>query len=163
MTTADIPAVLEIQAACYTELVPESQASLRAKLHASRSTCFIASVGDATAGYLIALPWVFASPPELNAGTCELPASPDCLYLHDLAVAPASRRFGVGRALVDAFFAELARLALARASLVAVQNSAPYWARYGFRVIDPTAGLQAKLSSYGEGVAYMEVRAPEAS
>lgn len=159
MTTADIPAVLAIQAVCYTELVPESLASLHAKLHASPSTCFVAAVGSEATGYLIALPWTAASPPELDATSCRLPDSPDCLYLHDLAVLPEVRRFGVGRALVDAFFAELSRLALARAGLVAVQDSVGYWARYGFRVVEPTAQLKAKLATYGEGVAYMELHA----
>jgi len=46
MTEADIPAVLEIQDVCYTEVTPESDASLHAKLSASQSTCFIASLDD---------------------------------------------------------------------------------------------------------------------
>ena len=43
MTAADLPAVMAIQAACYTELVPESQASLDAKRVASPSTCLVAT------------------------------------------------------------------------------------------------------------------------
>jgi predicted N-acetyltransferase YhbS len=155
MTEADIPAVLEIQAICYTELTPESDASLHAKLRASQSTCFIASLGGDTVGYLIALPWEFSSPPVLNAATCRLPPSPDCLYLHDLAVSPRARRFGTGRALVEAFLARLSESGLGRASLVAVQDSAPYWERYGFRAVPLSAPLHARLSSYGASVAYM--------
>lgn len=155
MTEADIPAVLEIQAVCYTELTPESDASLHAKLRASQSTCFIASLEGDSVGYLIALPWECSNPPALNAATCELPAAPDCLYLHDLAVSPRARRFGTGRALVEAFLARLKESGLQRASLVAVQNSAPYWERYGFRAVPLSAPLQVRLSSYGENVAYM--------
>lgn len=59
MEAADIPAVLRIQAVCYTELVPESDASLQAKLSASQSTCFIASIEGDAAGYLISLPGSF--------------------------------------------------------------------------------------------------------
>lgn len=156
MTEADIPAVLAIQAVCYTEVTPESDASLHAKLSASQSTCFIASLESDTVGYLISLPWVFSSPPALNAATCRLPPSPDCLYLHDLAVAPSARKFGTGRALVETFLTQLRDSGLGRASLVAVQNSAPYWQRYGFRVVPVSERLKAKLATYGEGVEYME-------
>jgi predicted N-acetyltransferase YhbS len=156
MAVADLPAVLEIQAVCYTELTPESKESLHAKLRASPSTCFIASLAGDTVGYLFALPWESSNPPTLNAETCRLPSSPDCLYLHDLAVTPRARKSGAGRALVEAFLTRLSELDLGRASLIAVQSSAPYWERYGFRAVLPSAPLKARLSTYGEGVAYME-------
>jgi predicted N-acetyltransferase YhbS len=156
MADADLPAVLEIQAICYTEVTPESKASLHAKLSASQSTCLIASLEGYTVGYLIALPWEFSNPPALNAQTCRLPPSPSCLYLHDLAVTPDARRFGTGRALVEAFLTRLKRLGLGRASLVAVQNSAPYWERYGFRAVPQSESLKAKLATYGMSVLYME-------
>ena len=159
MTAGDLPAVLEIQAICYTEVTPESKESLHAKLSASQSTCLIASFEGDTVGYLIALPWEFSNPPALNAKACELPSSPSCLYLHDLAVMPDARKFGAGRALVEAFLARLKRMGLVRASLVAVQNSAPYWERHGFRAVPQSEPLKAKLSTYGRGVQYME-RAP---
>jgi predicted N-acetyltransferase YhbS len=156
MAAADLAAVLEIQAVCYTELTPESKESLHAKLRASPSTCFIASIAGDTVGYLFALPWELSNPPMLNAATCRLPASPNCLYLHDLAVAPHARKSGAGRALVEAFLTRLRELELGRASLIAVQNSTPYWERHGFRAVPPSASLKAKLSTYGEGVEYME-------
>jgi len=156
MAAADLSAVLEIQAVCYTELTPESKESLHAKLRASPSTCFIASLAGDTVGYLFALPWESSNPPILNAETCRLPSSPDCLYLHDLAVTPRARRFGAGRALVEAFLTRLSASGLGRASLIAVQSSAPYWERYGFRAVSPSAPLKARLATYGEGVEYME-------
>jgi predicted N-acetyltransferase YhbS len=162
MEEADIPAVLEIQAVCYTEVTPESNESLHAKLSASQSTCFIACLEGDIVGYLISLPWEFSSPPVLNAETCRLPLSPNCLYLHDLAVTPGARRFGTGRALVEAYLAQLKRLALGRASLIAVQRSAPYWERYGFRAVPLAESLRTKLSSYGEDVKYMELTVPKA-
>jgi predicted N-acetyltransferase YhbS len=159
MVEADIAAVLEIQAVCYTAVTPESDASLHAKLRASQSTCFIASIEGDVVGYLIALPWELSNPPALNAETCRLPLSPDCLYLHDLAVAPGARKSGAARALVEACLSQMRVLGLGRASLVAVQNSVSYWERYGFRAVPPSAPLQAKLATYGTGVAYMVLTA----
>lgn len=156
MTPADLPAVLEIQALCYTEIVPESGESLLAKLSASPSTCFVATSGGDTVGYLIALPWRCAEPPALDARTCRLPAEPDCLYLHDLAVTASARKSGAGRALVALFLRRLRDLDLGRASLVAIQRSGAYWERHGFRAAPLSAPLKARLSTYGENVQYME-------
>ena len=156
MADADLPDVLAIQAFCYTELTPESRQSLHAKLKASRSTCQVASLHGHTVGYLIALPWESSHPPALDAQTCRLPSSPSCLYLHDLAVMPDARRSGAGRVLVEAFLTRLKRMGLGRASLVAVQNSAPYWERHGFRAVPQAGQLKARLSTYGLGVQYME-------
>ena len=156
MIAADLSAVMAIQAVCYTELVPESQASLEAKRAASPSTCWVAERDGTVVGYLFALPWTAGEPPALDARTCELPRAPDCLYLHDLSVSPRAREGGTGRALVEAFMGHLALLGLTRAALVAVQDSVPYWERFGFRVAPLAAPRQATLNTYGQAVAYME-------
>lgn len=157
MTDADIPAVLEIQSACYTELTPESDQSFRAKLGASPATCLAASLDGDVVGYLVSLPWRRSSPPALDSRECRLPLDPDCLYLHDLAVAPRARSTGTGRALVDAFLAQLGESTFGCACLIAVQGSEPYWKRRGFRVVSPSAALAAKLSTYGNHAVYMEL------
>lgn len=160
MEETDIQAVLDIQASCYTELTPESASSLLAKLAASPATCFVASVEQRPIAYLISIPWVRTSPPLLNAPTCLLPSHPDCLYLHDLAVQPASRGSRAGQMLIAAFLQQLAALCLPCAALVAVQGSGGYWQRYGFRAVEVSEELSAKLSSYGTNVQYMTCVAP---
>lgn len=160
MQETDIQAMLEIQANCYTELTPESAESLLAKLEASPLTCFIASIEQQPLGYLISMPWVRLSPPLLNASTCQLPSNPDCLYLHDLAVQSTARGSGAGHALIAAFIEQLAALRLHCAALVAVQGSATYWQRYGFRAVEPSPALRTKLLSYGPDVQYMMSVAP---
>ena len=156
MNEKDLSAVLYIQGECYSEIEPESKGSLNSKLLASPSTCFVACAGGNMIGYLISLPWIFTAPPILNAPVCEMPVIPDCLYLHDLAIAPTARKTGAGQALVNTFFSRLQELNLDRAALVAVQASANYWRRRGFHSVKTTASLRKKLSSYGEGVDYME-------
>jgi ribosomal protein S18 acetylase RimI-like enzyme len=155
MDFADFPSILAIQALCYTELVPESEQSLQAKLRASPATCNVVCLQGSVIGYLIAVPWSFASPPLLNAATCALPAQPDSLYLHDMAIAPAARKVGAGRILVERFIEQVAELNFNCASLVAVQDSKSYWRRYGFQPVPQTAILKAKLLSYGANVEYM--------
>ena len=156
MTAADLPAVMDIQAACHTMATVESKQSLQAKLSASPSTCLIAQLDRSVVGYLISLPWEFASPPVLNAPTCQLPASPNCLHLHDLAVTPRARQFGAGRTLVQAALAQVKTQQLKRASLISIRDSAPFWRRHGFRTVLQSEPLKAVLSTYGDGVVYME-------
>ena len=158
MRESDLSPVLEIQGDCYTEVAPESRESLLAKLRAAPTTCFVATVDDTLGGYLSALPWEFLNPPTLNSEACCLPVNPDCLYLHDLAISPQHRKVGAGRALVEMFLGQREALRLSRASLIAVQGSASYWERYGFQIVPMTEALRQKLSSYGEGVVYMERR-----
>lgn len=156
MQPEDLSDILQIQSACYTEVEPESCQSLLAKLRASPSTCFIASHRGEIIAYLIALPCRFNNPPSLNALSCEVPADPDCLYLHDVAVSPSARGAGVARSLVENFFRQLGELKLARATLIAVQGSVPYWRQFGFESVKLTGSLLAKIETYGIQVEYMQ-------
>lgn len=67
---ADLDAIMEIQAACYTAIVPESATSMGAKLAASPDTCRVALAPDGgLLGYLLALPWTAARPPPAGCGS----------------------------------------------------------------------------------------------
>ena len=88
---------------------------------------------------------------------CISSAAPDCLYLHDLAIAPAGRGAGVGKMLVQAFMGALQASALHSASLIAIQGSAPYWMRFGFAPAPLTPPLAAKLQTYGQGAQYLRL------
>lgn len=160
---ADLPAILHIQARCYTAIVPESAASMGAKVAAAPDSCFIACRGEHIVAYLLALPWRFDDPPCLDAAECALPEQPDTLYLHDLAVAPEARGSGAADALVHAFLAALGRLRLPRASLIAIQGSAPWWARYGFARVPVNDALSVRLAGYGNDASYMSRSAGQAA
>ena len=119
--------------------------------------CFAAWAGPAMVGYAISHPARRGDPPALDTLLGTLPTAPDCLYLHDVALLPAARGAGLGAALI----ARLVPLARARGlpalALVAVGGSCRYWAARGFRrPPEPSAGLAAKLASYGDSAAYME-------
>ncbi len=152
---ADLPAILRIQSRCYTAIVPESAQSMGAKLAASPATCFVAQRAGDVIAYLLALPWRFDHPPHLDAPDCVLPDAPDTLYLHDLAVDPAARGSGASQALVKAFLTALTESGIGRASLIAIQGSAPWWEGHGFRAALTTPTLDARLAGYGSDVRYM--------
>ena len=155
MKLSDLPSIMLVQAASYSDIIPESANSMLAKLLASPSTCFVAIQNDKVIGYLISLPWEFSNPPALNMQYCTLPSHPDCLYLHDLAIDPTTRKSGAAPALVKTFLNKLAELGFNRASLIAIQNSASYWRRYGFEIVEAPEELNEKITSYGEDTFYM--------
>lgn len=151
----DMESVLQIQAACYSGNIPESADSLAAKLVAAPLSCFVATADDDVVAYLIALPWVSTAPPALNSPDCIIPALADCLYLHDLSVHPNARLSGVGRALIECFFARCAQWQFPQACLVAVQNSGAYWRRFGFQTAPTSALLAEKLASYADDAEFL--------
>lgn len=153
---ADLAEVLRIQDACYVEIVPESRASLRAKILASPATCFAAETASGVVGYLITVPVRYPELPALDAPACEVALDADTLYLHDLAVAEAGRGTGAASALVDSALQAGRARGLKHACLVAIQDSSRYWQRFGFAPVAPPDGRVAgKLASYGAGARLM--------
>ncbi|WP_083749031.1 GNAT family N-acetyltransferase [Pelomonas sp. KK5] len=150
MGAGDLPDVLAIQARCYDAAKHESAAVFQAKLDAAPGCSFVARRGATTLGYLVAVPALMGLPPPLHGEDCPLPPAPDCLYLHDMAVAPEARGSGSARALVAAFLAQQRRLGFAHAALTAVNGASGYWERLGFTARDAVG-----LDSYGDGAVYM--------
>lgn len=148
--------VLRIQAQCYREIVPESRASLHAKVLASPTTCFVAETAAGAVGYLISVPVLYPDLPPLDAPTFVPAPGADTLYLHDLAVADAGRGTGAGRALVSAGLDAGRARGLQNACLVAIQDSSPYWEQFGFeRTAAANERVAAKLASYGAAAQLM--------
>lgn len=146
ITEAAWPQILALQAECYQELAPESEAVLRSKWRAAPATCLqCKDRGGALLGYLLSHPWPHAGLPALHreyeiAGHC------DRLYLHDLAVSPRAHGLGVGKGLVVALLDRARARRFTRISLVSVQGSEGFWARFGFRPL-----RNAELcASYGD-------------
>lgn len=162
-TAADLPAILAIQAQCYSAIEPESESAMLAKVLHAPQTCLVAhSIDGGIGAYLLAHPWLAHSAPALNLTLEALPDQPDCLYLHDLAVAPSAQGSGAGTALVQHLLAFFQRSAYPQAALIAIQNASSYWQRFGFEVESaPSPTLQEKLSTYGADAVYMRLlRAP---
>jgi len=158
MQAEDLAAVLEIQLHCYDEAKVESRQSFLAKLNASPTTCFIGCVAEVPVAYLVAVPSEAGNPPPWNCTTFSVPRVANALYLHDLAVRPEARGSGAASALVEAYFHGLRESKVQFACLVAVNESGPYWERYGFRSAALTQAGSARMATYGEGAQYMSMR-----
>lgn len=103
-------------------------------------------------GYVLSHPWSGA-PPKLNSLLQALPV-PDVYYIHDLSVLPVQQGSGAASQVVHDLFEQARSERLARAALVAVNDSVPFWLRFGFTVADDPA-MQCTLGSYGADARYM--------
>ncbi|MCP3477520.1 GNAT family N-acetyltransferase [Bradyrhizobium sp. CCGUVB1N3] len=151
---SDLPAINAIATAVHPDL-PERGDVLAEKMSLFPEGCRVLIAGDDVFGYGIAHPWTLHQIPPLDDFLQRLPPAPDCLYVHDVAVMPASR----GSRVATSYIETLARLARASGiehlALVSVYDTSPFWARHDFRVIAPDAALRTKLVSYGDGARYM--------
>lgn len=158
MVESDLAAVMAIQAARYVPAMVEPVAVIRARLLAARTRAWVVESRRGIGAYLMAYPSRVGSITPLGGGFDACPDA-DCLYLHDLAVAPWDAGAGLGRCLVETAMAEARRAGLGCLALVSVLNSSGYWRRLGFHdweVHEPEQ--RERLLGYA-GPAYYMVRA----
>ncbi len=156
LLTADVPALLEIQLACYGEHFIEEARVFERRL-ASPANCSLALELDGRVGaYLAAYQSRLGRITPLH-GDFEAGDAPDTLYVHDLAVHPRLAGHGAARTLLRFAWDQGRRRGLAHSSLVSVQGSAAFWQGQGYRAATPDAPLQrSRLADYGERAVYME-------
>ncbi|NKI69667.1 GNAT family N-acetyltransferase [Collimonas pratensis] len=136
MLESDIPAVMRIQAECYPPAMLESEEVFRARLALTPATCWIwAPAPDSAAAYL------FSYPSNKDAITplgspFKLASAPDCLYLHDLAVAPGARGQRAANLLVAAALGHARAANLGWSALVSVQQSQAFWGSLGYNAVE---------------------------
>jgi GNAT superfamily N-acetyltransferase len=154
MRGADLPAVLAIAAACHPNY-PERPEVFAERMALSPEGCWLLEAGDKAFGYGVMHPAARFSPPALDTLLGELPGGKSVWYLHDVALLPQARGDGAASRLVAIACRAARRAGLDRLALVAVNGSAPFWARRGFsRASHP--GLAEKLASYGDDAIYLE-------
>ncbi|NSX16205.1 GNAT family N-acetyltransferase [Cupriavidus taiwanensis] len=166
MVSSDLPAVLAVQASCYTGGLLESQAALASRLALSPATCWVAhdpAQRGTLAAYLFTHAWPEHSLPPLDGVLDDgwrRQAAADTLtwFVHDMAVAPAGRGAGLAPRLYAAAQAAALDAGLRRSRLIAVQSAASWWRRLGYApVAAGTASRHAvKLGDYGVDAVLME-------
>ena len=141
LVSADLAEIARIERESYPPELRESEAALLSKMALFRAGALGCVDGSRMRGYAFALPWTAGTLIGVGQVIEALPAEPDVMYVHDMVVDPACRRQGVASTL----FGEIARVAgglgLAWFVLVAVQGSAPFWQRLGFRALETFAYL----------------------
>lgn len=151
LESVDIAAVCEIAGRLHPGL-PERHEVFAEKLRLFPEGCRKLLLGGAMAGYGLGHPWTLGCAPKLDAFLERLPASPNCLYLHDVAILPEARGRNAAGAYV-VYLEDLARrLGLGQLALVSVYGTVPLWEKLGFKTV---AAGAPPLPSYGPTAAYM--------
>lgn len=149
MLASDIPAVMRIQAECYPPAMLESEEVFRARLALTPATCWIwAPTPNDAAAYLFGYPSNKDAITPLGA-RFKLASAPDCLYLHDLAVAPGARGQRAANQLVAAALDHARVENFDWSALVSVQRSQAFWSSLGYAAVEVAhSPARENLDSY---------------
>lgn len=147
MRPADLPELNRIADLVHPAL-PERAEIPAERLRLFPAGCLVLDRDGVMQGYAVSHPWHSGKPPALDTLLGRLPDAPTILYLHDLALRPAARGTGAAAQVVTLLVAQAAREGLTGLALVAVNASAGFWQRQGFRVVGSAPvsyGPDAKL------------------
>ncbi|ARU58794.1 N-acetyltransferase GCN5 [Oleiphilus messinensis] len=147
----DWTAILKLEADAYSEIEPESLETLRSRWLVSPEYCFVYRTGGDVAAYLLAHPWHSLHPPTLFKPLA-LDTHGDMLFIHDLVVAREHAGNGIGRLMIRHLLCETCLEDFSKITLVAVQSSAAFWAKFEFETLE-----NMPLSdTYGERPKFMQ-------
>lgn len=154
-TAADLPAILAVQRLCYAPAMNEDAATWAGRLACAADFAWIGESDGEVRAYLATYPSLAGKVAPLgSAFAIARPA--DCLYLHDLAVAPDAGGCGLGARLVDNALAAARAQGFLHAALVCVQDALGFWQRQGFREATTlSAAARAALATYPGPARYM--------
>jgi predicted N-acetyltransferase YhbS len=153
MYRADIPKVLEIQEEAYP-WHQEDRAVFEDRLALYPQGCLSLDCEGELVGYILSHPWHADQPLPLDSKLGALPERPGTYYLHDLALLKSAYGKGHGARVVRHLGETAGAMDFPSMSLIAVNQSAPFWKRHGFAEHNPP-GLAVKLKTYGEGAVFM--------
>ncbi|WP_426957347.1 GNAT family N-acetyltransferase [Muricoccus radiodurans] len=154
MVAADLPVAEALATATYPGH-PEDEAVLLERFRLFPEGCLAFGPVGAGWGYAVSHPWTFRSPPALNTLLGALPADPDTLHLHDLALLPSARGRNATAGALGRLSRVAAGLGLQRICLVAIGGLAPFWAKHGFVVVEDPCLLPV-LRRYDPAALLME-------
>jgi hypothetical protein len=148
----EIPAVWRLQVGAYDSSLHERPETFASYLRLFPAG-FLAALDDDDdlVGYGVGHPWLRGSPVPLDVAELELPSSPTCFHVHDIAV--KVKGLEIGRLLLRQLLEVAADERLEVVDLIAVQGAETYWHQFGFRPSEPET--QAAQAAYGPTAVYM--------
>ncbi|WP_295546216.1 GNAT family N-acetyltransferase [uncultured Pseudacidovorax sp.] len=154
MQAKDLPTVLHIAAVVHPHY-PEHEDVFAERLALYPGGCLcLALHDDRVAGYVLSHPWHADAPPALDALLQRLPVPAPAFYLHDMALLPEARGVGAAGRAMPLLATQAVAAGCRELALVAVNDSAGFWARQGFYARNVPA-LAAKLATYDAAARFM--------
>jgi GNAT superfamily N-acetyltransferase len=152
LTREDLPLVLVVQEDCYPLSLLEDKEIFSCRLHLFPEGCLGAFDGGRLVGYVFSHPWSSGEIVPLHEPLECLPETPDCVYIHDIAVLRPWRKRGIADLLLARLFDLAHSYRIVYVGLVAVNNSEPYWEKYQLRREFPLVYTRGVPATYMAGV-----------
>lgn len=150
----NIGRVSEIADEIHADL-PERQEVLEEKIRLYPSGCWKRlSPSGKIVGYGIAHAWTLHIIPPLDAFLGALPQSPDCLYVHDVALLPEARGRNAGLDYMNILKKAAAQSGILNLACVSVYGADRLWSRMGFQCVNGKS-INEKIAGYGSSAKYM--------
>lgn len=149
LNNEDILGVMSLQKRVYTNDLQEDITVFIEILNVFPEGVFGVFDGDNLAGYLFSHPYLLNQVKPLNC-KLYLTGEENCLYLHDMAISPDYQGKGLTKQLFERFLFTSDKNGFESQCLVAVQNSAEFWGKFGFKRIS-----DVNNSGYSNGI-YMQ-------
>lgn len=154
MTASDLADVTALATRIHPNF-PERAEVLSEKFRLFPAGCFTLADANSIRGYCFSHPWAGA-PPSLDTLLGAMPSMPESYFIHDLTLDNTMRRRNLAAQLVPRLASVARDARLSRMTLVAVNGSAPFWSRMGFRRTADEAMQQAARTKYDAGSVHME-------
>ena len=152
LEVGDLPLVLVVQEDCYPESLLEDGEIFSCKLRLFPEGCLGAFEDVELVAYVFSHPWSSGEVVPLHEPLACLPGTPDCVYIHDLAVMRPWRKRGIADLLISRLFDLAHDRHGGRVSLVAVNRSESYWERYDLRRTFSIVYTEGVPATYMTGV-----------
>lgn len=155
MTSADLDTVLAVADIVHPGY-PEERDIFAERLVLFPEGTAIAMHEGRAMGYMVSHPARLGEPVELNSLLGSLPASANCLYLHDVALLPESRGLGLGQQALAMLHGIARAQGIDTLALTSTPPAKKYWLSMGFQpyqASDPA--IAVRLASYGDAMTYM--------
>lgn len=153
LTMLDLPTVEAIAAKAHPGF-PEDTSVLGERLRLYPDGARLLEHDGVAAGYILSHPWMAGTIPALNTLLGALPMGADTYYVHDLALLNPARGTGAAAMIVGDLLRHARSTGFTTVSLVAVNDSGPFWYKHGFRVV-AAPQFAGKLASYDDKARYM--------
>ena len=149
-TLHDISSIIRIQALCYKNVTLEHADVLLEKIHLFPAGCYIAKHDNQDVGYIISHPYLYLCPPKIDSYLNEIPDNANCFYIHDLAISPKIRGYGVGSYLLRRAICTARKCNFSSITLISVEDSLQFWVKNGFTEVGTQNNSQVEhvLAAY---------------
>jgi GNAT superfamily N-acetyltransferase len=155
MTAEDLVAVTALSLRIHPAY-PERGDVLAEKFNLFPQGCYVLTDGPAILGYCFSHPWSDGAPPALDTFLATLPVESRTYFIHDLTLDRPMQGQKLAQRLVPVLVETARKAGLSRMALVAVNGSAPFWGRMGFRPTPDEAVQQSARSKYDAGAVHMQ-------